>query len=74
MRKTKKSTWLPCLLLIYLAVMSVIGWDEYASGKNSALTYFGSIAITLVVIFLLRLFLLKKERLERERLNGTGKK
>lgn len=67
MRKTKKSTWLPCLLLIYLFIMSIIGWKGYATGQNSALFYFGSIALTLLVIWVLRHILLKKERLQRER-------
>lgn len=67
MKKIKKSTWLPCLLLIYLCVMSVIGWKGYATGQNTPLAYFGSIAFTLLVIFALRMFLLKKERLQRER-------
>ncbi len=69
MKKIKKSTWLPCLLLIYLTAMSVIGWRGYASGQNSALYYFGSIAFTLLVIFVLRLFLLKKERMASKREN-----
>lgn len=46
--------------------MSIIGWKGYATGQNSALFYFGSIALTLLVIWMLRHILLKKERLQRE--------
>lgn len=72
MKKNKKSTWLPCLLLIYLFIMSVIGWSSYTSGQNSALYYFGSIGFTLLVILALRIFLLKKEKLQGERENDIN--
>lgn len=65
MKKIKKSTWLPCLLLIYLSVMSAIGWQGYVAGKSTALYFFGSIAFTLLVIIALHFFLKKKESLQK---------
>lgn len=65
--KIKKSTWLPAVLLVYLAVMSVIGYSDFASGKFTPLYYFGVIGATLVVIILLHFSLKRRERLRRER-------
>lgn len=66
-RKIPRSTLVPLLLLVYLAVMAVIGWPEYASGRSSALYYFGVIGATLLVIGLLHLNLKKREKLRRQR-------
>ncbi len=66
-RRIPKSTWLPIVLLIYLAAMSYIGYGHYRNGAYSALYYFGLIAITLAVITALHFFLKRKERLRRER-------
>ena len=65
--KPKKSTLLPLVLLVYLAVMSYIGYPAYASGDYSPLYYFGVISATLIVILLLHLSLKRRERLRRER-------
>lgn len=65
--KIPKSTLIPVLLLIYLGVMSFIGWDAYRSGKFSALYYFGTIAGTLLVIILLHFSLKRREKLKNER-------
>lgn len=54
-------------MLIYLAVMSYIGYPSYVSGQMSAPYYFGVIGATVLVIFLLHLNLKKRERLRRER-------
>lgn len=67
MKLPKKSTSLPIILLAYLAVMSYIGYADYAAGVYSPMYYFGIIGITLLVIFLLHLSLKRKERLRRER-------
>lgn len=67
MKKIPRSTLIPSILLIYLAVMSYFGYLEYSAGKSSPLYFFGIIATTLVVIFLLHLSLRRKERLRRER-------
>ena len=45
--KMKKSTYIPLLLLIYLAVMSYIGRGEFYAGNY--LYYFGIIGATLVL-------------------------
>lgn len=63
----KKSTIIPIVLLIYLGVMSYIGYSGYASGEYSAFYYFGIIAATLCVIVMLHFNLKKLERLRRER-------
>ncbi len=65
--RLKRSTVIPIVLLIYLAVMSCIGYPDYAAGIYSPLYYFGIIGVTLIVIFLLHLSLKRRERLKRER-------
>lgn len=65
--KLKKSTIIPLVLLVYLAVMSYIGYPGYSSGDFSPLYYFGVIFSTLLVIFLLHLSLKRRERLRHER-------
>lgn len=66
--KIKRSTLIPAALLVYLAVMAVIGWKQYASGDMSATEYFGIIAITIAVIVLLHFNLKRRERLRAERM------
>lgn len=61
----KRSTFVPLILTIYLAVMSYIGRGEFQQGNY--LYYFGIIGVTLVVIVLLHFNLKKRERLRRER-------
>ncbi len=58
--KTKKSTWLPLILLVYLLVMAYIGRQQVVAGKY--LQYFGVLGVSLVVIVLLHFVLKKKER------------
>lgn len=60
--KIKRSTLIPAVLLVYLAVMAAIGYPEYAAGRTSALYYFGIIAITLVVLVLLHFSLKRREK------------
>lgn len=67
MKRFKRSTLIPLILIIYLAVMSYIGYADYAAGVTSALYYFGIIAVTLLCIFLLHLSLKRRERLRRQR-------
>lgn len=69
----KRSTIIPLILGIYLAVMASIGWPDYQAGRTSALFYFGVIAITVVVLILLHFNLKRREKLRRERLEGRGK-
>lgn len=59
--KLRRSTFIPVLLLIYLGVMSYIGYPEFQQGHY--LYYFGVIGVTLVIIAILHLFLKKRERL-----------
>ncbi|MCH5245358.1 MAG: hypothetical protein J1E84_02755 [Muribaculaceae bacterium] len=61
-RRWRRSQWLPCLLLVYLAVMSYIGYPEFQAGNY--LHYFGVIGITLIIIVLLRIFLKKRENIK----------
>ena len=53
---------IPALLLVYLAVMAVMGWSNYRAGGISGTLYFGGIAIKLICIYLLRLNLLRARR------------
>lgn len=61
----KRSIVLPILLLIYLVVMSFIGWPYY-SENGKYFEYFGLIALTLIVIVCLFFFLKKRDRYRRE--------
>ncbi|MBD5202535.1 MAG: hypothetical protein HDR83_07170 [Bacteroides sp.] len=63
--KIKLSTLIPILLLLYLTVMSYIGYPELEHGHY--LYYFGVIGVTLVIIFLLHIYLKKREDLREER-------
>lgn len=63
--KVRRSTLLPLILLIYLAVMSYIGRGEFYAGNYTY--YFGIIAVTLLCIVLLHFFLRRKEKLRAER-------
>lgn len=58
--KLRRSTFIPLILLVYLAVMSYIGFPEFQQGHY--LYYFGVIGLTLVIIALLHFFLKKRER------------
>lgn len=58
-KKIPRSTWLPVLLLIYLAAMSYIGRGELTAGHY--LYYFGIIAVTLAIIITLHFVLKKRE-------------
>jgi len=63
----KKHILIPSVLLVYLAVMSYIGYPSYASGAFSALYYFGVIGISLAIIVLLYFFIKKREQYRKER-------
>ncbi len=58
--KIRRSTTIPLILLVYLGVMSYIGYPEFQQGHY--LFYFGVIGLTLAIILLLRIFLKKRER------------
>ncbi len=58
--KLRRSTFIPLILLVYLGVMSYIGFHEYQEGHY--LYYFGVIGVTLAIIALLHVFLKKRER------------
>ena len=70
MKKFKKSTVIPCALLIYLIIMAVYGFEYHADDK---LFYWGTISGTLLVIIILHFALKKKEKFEEER-NKDNKK
>jgi len=65
--KIKKSTFIPSVLAVYLAVMAWIGYSGYVSGQTSALRYFGIIGVTIVILIALHFNLKRRERLARER-------
>lgn len=67
--KLTRSTYIPLILALYLAVMAYIGYDAYLDGRTSALQYFGVIALTLVIIIVLHFTLKRRDRLRRERLD-----
>lgn len=63
--KFRLSTLIPAILLIYLGVMSYIGFPEFENGNY--LYYFGVIGITLVIIVILHFYLKRREELRRNR-------
>lgn len=65
--RINRSTLIPAILLVYLAVMSYIGYPGYLSGENSPAYYFGTILTTLFIIILLHFFIKKREKLRKER-------
>ncbi len=71
-KRIRRSTLIPAILLVYLAVMAALGYPEYAAGRQSALYYFGIIAITLIVLVLLHFSLKRRERLREERENDIN--
>lgn len=54
------------VLVLYLLVMSVIGWPGNRPGTSYA-GYFGVIAATLVIIFLLRYLQIKRWKMRQQR-------
>lgn len=67
MAKIRKSTLIPIALLVYLAVMAIIGWRNWQAGQLTTLYYFGMVAITLLCIILLHFSLRRRERLRDRR-------
>lgn len=64
--KLRRSTLIPAILLIYLGIMSCIGYPEFQQGHY--LYYFGVIGVTLVIIAFLHLFLRKRERQREQKI------
>ena len=62
-RRMRRSVWLPCVLVLYLGIMSYVGLPIYRAGNY--LHYFGVIGVTLVVIIMLHIFLKKRENIKR---------
>ena len=63
--KIKRSVVFPIIMLIYLAVMAWIGRGNLTQGNY--LYYYGIVAVSLIIIFLLFLSLRKKEQLREKR-------
>lgn len=61
---------IPLLLLVYLAVMFILGWSNYRAGGVSATIYFGGTAVTILCIIALRHNLLRAERRRKNRGNN----
>lgn len=58
---------IPSILLVYLIVMVVLGWDSYVSGATSGLLYFGGTLICLLCIVLLHFNLKRSARRRKAR-------
>ena len=78
MKRIKKSTFIPVVLLLYLAVMAYVGRDTLLAGNY--LEYFGILVVTLLCIVVLFFTLRKQEevrerrRREQEEREGAGSK
>ena len=70
----KKSTVIPALLLVYLAVMSAIGFPGLINGELSPTYYLGVITVTLAAIWLLRRNILARERRREQREQSDAKR
>ena len=57
----KKYNLIPGLLLIYLTVMAVFGWEKFAAIEH-ILTDIGIIWITLIIIYVVRIVLTRKNK------------
>ena len=64
MKPLKKSTFIPAVLLLYLAVMAYLGRDKLIAGNY--LEYFGILIVTLLCILFL-FFTLRKQEQVRDR-------
>ena len=64
MKRFRKSTFIPAVLLIYLAVMAYMGRDKFIAGNY--IEYFGILVVTLLCIAIL-FFTLRKQEEIRER-------
>ena len=64
MKRIKKSRLIPCVLLIYLAVMAYMGREKLFAGNY--VEYFGILVVTLLCILIL-FFTLRKQEAVRER-------
>lgn len=71
--KLSRPIVIPCILLVYLAVMAYMGLDGLRTGQTSLFQYIATIVVTLGVIILLHFFLRKRERLHKERKNDIEK-
>lgn len=67
MKKLKRSTVLPLILLVYLGIMAWIGLKGVESGETSLATYLVTIAVTLALIVVLHFFLKKREKYREQR-------
>ena len=72
--KLKRSTVIPVILLIYLAVMVVLGWPDYVRGATSPALYFGGTALTIAVIVLLHFNLKKREEYRKRRQDDMARR
>ncbi|MEG1586150.1 MAG: hypothetical protein RR346_04680 [Bacteroidales bacterium] len=61
----KRSILIPAVLIIYLIVMAVIGWPNYAAEGNYW-EYAGLLIATLIVIVLLYFVLRRRDRMRQE--------
>ncbi|MDE6332812.1 MAG: hypothetical protein K2L80_09440 [Muribaculaceae bacterium] len=62
--KFKRSVVIPSLLAVYLSVMAIIGYPDFKAGATSPKEYFGTIAVTLIVIVLLHFNIRHRDRLK----------
>lgn len=72
MKLPRRSILIPVVLLLYLGVMSYIGYPQLRT--EGPLYYFGIIAVTLVCIILLYLHLRRRERRVREKGGRSGRR
>lgn len=68
----KKINLTTLVLLLYLAVMSVIGWPGNRPDA-SYMGYFAVIGATLVIIFLLRYLQIKRWKMRQQRRENENK-
>ncbi len=65
--KLSRAILIPGVLLVYLAAMSAVGWNNLKAGHLTPMEYYGVIVLTLVIIVLLHFAIKRRERLRARR-------
>lgn len=74
MRRIPRHILIPAILLVYLAIMAILGLDGLRTGATTLTQYILTIAVTLGIIVLLYFFIKKRDRLREERLRDLAKR
>lgn len=74
MKRIPRHILIPAILLVYLAVMAILGLDGLRSGATTPTQYVLTIIVTLAIIVLLYFFIKKRDQLRQERLRDLARR